>query len=274
MQVDIKELSPAKLNIFLRILNKRSDGYHNIRSGLTLINLFDEVIARQNFKFEIKYVGNFAPVNGQYNDCIIKKFFKVLDIPKPKLSFTIKKNIPVQSGLGSASSNVAAIVRILKKLNYQDLNNKNFKKIGADIPFFLQNRDSLVRGIGEITINQTFPKYYFILAKPNEDCSTFDMYNSIDSNKLNYDLTSDTNQIEENDYGNDFEEIIKAKYYETKDLLKFMENLPNLIFTRLTGSGSCIFAAFNTKKNAEVAYQIFKKNYPDLWCMQVENNYK
>ena len=167
-----------------------------------------------------------------------------------------------------------AIVRILKKLNYQDLNNKNFKKIGADIPFFLQNRDSLVRGIGEITINQTFPKYYFILAKPNEDCSTFDMYNSIDSNKLNYDLTSDTNQIEENDYGNDFEEIIKAKYYETKDLLKFMENLPNLIFTRLTGSGSCIFAAFNTKKNAEVAYQIFKKNYPDLWCMQVENNYK
>ena len=61
MQAKFKELSPAKLNLFLKIINKREDGYHNLRSGITLVNICDEITAEKNSEFKIKYIGPFAP---------------------------------------------------------------------------------------------------------------------------------------------------------------------------------------------------------------------
>ena len=114
MQLSFKELSPAKLNLFLKIVSKRDDGYHNIRSGVTLINLFDEVIAEKDDKFSVKYTGEFAPQNNKFKDCIVEKIFSKLDIKKPNYAFTIKKNIPIMSGLGSASSNAASLSAFYK----------------------------------------------------------------------------------------------------------------------------------------------------------------
>ena len=124
MQASFKELSPAKLNLFLKIVGKREDGFHNIRSGVTLINLFDEVIAKKNSRFTLKYIGRFAPENNKFEDCIIEKIFSKLKIEKPNYAFTIKKNTPIMSGLGSASSNAATVIKILEKLNYKDLKKK------------------------------------------------------------------------------------------------------------------------------------------------------
>ena len=127
MPAEFIELSPAKLNLFLKIINKRNNGYHNLRSGVTLINIYDEVIAKKDSKFSVKYIGEFSPINNKFKDCIVDKIFLKLDLPKPNYCFTIKKNIPIMSGLGSASSNAAAVIRILEKLNYKDLKMKNFE---------------------------------------------------------------------------------------------------------------------------------------------------
>ncbi len=273
MQAKFKELSPAKLNLFLKIVSKRDDGYHNIRSGVTLINLFDEVIAEKNSQFSVNYIGEFSPQNNKFEDCIVEKIFSKLNLEKPNYAFTIKKNMPIMSGLGSASSNAAAVIRILEKLNYQDLRFKNFAAIGADVPFFINNHDSLIREIGNVTINQFFPKYFFLLIKPHQNCSTKEMYNQIKLDKLYFDLNFDTEQINEYDYGNDFELILENKSNEIYNLLKFMRTLPNAIFTRLTGSGSCIFSAFESKKNAEDSLSVFNDRFPLLWSKVVENNY-
>ena len=270
----ISELSPAKLNLFLKIINKRNDGYHNLRSGVTLINIFDEVIAKKDSHFSVKYIGEFSPKNKKFKDCIIEKIFSKLDLPKPNYSFTIKKNIPIMSGLGSASSNAAAVIRILEKLNYKDLKNKNFTEIGADVPFFISNHDSLIREIGNVVIKQPFPKYYFLIIKPKHNCSTKEMYNQINIDKLNFDINFDTDQINEVDSGNDFEIILENKFKEINNLLKFMRGLPNVIFSRLTGTGSCIFSAFESKKHADDSLIIFKENFPLLWSKVVENNFK
>ena len=273
MQLSFKELSPAKLNLFLKIVSKRDDGYHNIRSGVTLINLFDEVIAEKDDKFSVKYIGEFAPKNNKFKDCIVEKIFSKLDIKKPNYAFTIKKNIPIMSGLGSASSNAASVIRILEKLNYLDLKMKNFSEIGADVPFFINNQDSLIREIGNITINQSFPKYFFLLIKPIQNSSTREMYDQINSTKLNFDLNFDTDEINEDDNGNDFEPILEKQSKEISNLLKFMKSLPETIFVRLTGSGSCIFAAFESKILAEESLAIFNKRYPLIWSKVVENNF-
>ena len=273
MPVEYSELSPAKLNLFLKIINKREDGYHNIRSAFTLINLFDEVTAEKNSEFKIRYIGDFAPPNNQFQDCIIAKLFSKFNLPKPSYCFTIKKNIPIQSGLGSASSNVAAVIRILEKQNYKNIKFMNFSGLGADIPFFIRNHDSLIRGIGDIMIDQFFPKYYFLLIKPLQSCSTVEMYNQINSDKINYDSNLDTEEINDSDSGNDFELIAENKYSEISSLMSFMKNLPNVIFSRLTGSGSCIFAVYDSKKNAELSLSIFRNKFPNLWSRVLENNF-
>ena len=273
MPAEFSELSPAKLNLFLKIINRRDDGYHNLRSGVTLINLCDEVTAEKNSEFKVKYIGKFAPQNNIFTDCIVNKIFSKFDLVRPNYCFTIKKNIPVQSGLGSASSNVAAVIRILKKLNYKEIKTINFSEIGADVPFFVQNQDSLVRGMGDITIKQLFPKYYFILIKPIQNCSTIEMYNQINIDDINFNPEFDTNEISEYDTGNDFECIAENKYREISSLLKFMRSLPDVIFSRLTGSGSCIYSTFETKERAERALSILKESFPEHWSTVVENNF-
>ncbi|MDC3269958.1 hypothetical protein OAU87_01855 [Alphaproteobacteria bacterium] len=273
MPAEFNEISPAKINLFLKIISKRDDGYHNLRSGVTLINLHDEVSAQKSSEFKVKYTGEFAPPENIFKDCIVEKIFSKFKIVKPQYCFTIKKNIPVQSGLGSASSNAAAVLRILKKLDYKEVKTINLSAIGADVPLFVENQDSLIRGIGDITIKQSFPKYYFLLIKPIQNCSTVDMYNEVDVNDINFDLNFDTDEISEFDMGNDFEVIADRKYPEIATLLKFMRGFSDVIFSRLTGSGSCIYSAFEKKDSAEEALNLFKERFPDHWAVVVENNF-
>ena len=273
MLAEYKEISPAKINLFLKIISRRDDGYHNLRSGVTLINLHDEVSAEKSSEFKVKYTGQFAPPDNTFKDCIIEKIFSIFNLKKPQYCFTIKKNIPVQSGLGSASSNAAAVLRILKKLNYEEINTINFSEIGADVPLFVENQDSLVRGIGDITIKQLFPKYYFLLIKPIQNCSTQEMYHEVNINELKFDLNFDTDEISEFDMGNDFEVIAERKYPEISTFLKFMRGFSDVIFSRLTGSGSCIYSAFEKKDSAEKALKLFKERFPDHWAVVVENNF-
>ena len=273
MLAEYKEISPAKINLFLKIISKRDDGYHNLRSGVTLINLHDEVSAEKSSEFKVKYTGQFAPPDNTFKDCIVKKIFSTYKLKKPQYCFTIKKNIPVQSGLGSASSNAAAVLRILKKLDYREIKTINFSEIGADVPLFVENQDSLVRGIGDITIKQLFPKYYFLLIKPIQNCSTQEMYHEVNINELKFDLNFDTDEISEFDMGNDFEVIAERKYPEISTFLKFMRGFSDVIFSRLTGSGSCIYSAFEKKDSAEKALELFKERFPDHWAVVVENNF-
>ena len=273
MPAEFNEFSPAKLNLFLKIISKKSNGYHNLRSGITLINLFDEVSAKKSSEFKVKYIGKFAPKNNKYADCIVEKIFSKFNIVRPNYSFTIKKNIPVKSGLGAASSNAAAVIRILKKLEYKEMKKINFSKIGTDVPFFVQNHDSLVRGIGDITIKQLFPKYYFLLIKPIQSCSTAEMYSQINIKNISFDNNYDIDEITEYDTGNDFELIVNKKYTEISSLLKFMKSFPDVIFSRLTGSGSCIYSTFETKESAKRALFIFRKRFPRLWSLVLENNF-
>jgi len=269
----IIEKSPAKLNLFLKIISKRKDGFHNIRSGVTLLNIHDEIIAEKNSKFSIKYIGDFAPINNNYDNCIIEKLFKFIKIKKPKYRFIIKKNLPVMSGLGSASSNAAATLRILEKLDLIKIKDiYKFTKIGSDIPIFIYLNDCLVRGKGDKITNQIFPKYYFVLVKPVSNCSTELMYKKLNIKNLIKNNEYDSDTINEYDSGNDFEKIIIKENNEIKYILKFLQNLDKTIFSGITGSGSCCFAAFDSYEMANNSLNLFKQSYPNLWSLVAENN--
>ena len=267
------ELAPAKINLFLKILNKRTDNYHNIRSGITFINLFDQITVEKSSFFKINYIGKFAPENNFYIDCILHQLFETFQISKPRLNFIVEKNIPVQSGLGSASSNAAAMFRILEKMNIYKINDiRDTRILGSDIPLFLNQKDCLIRGTGEKITNKVYPKYYFLLVKPNSHCSTKEMYNLIKSNDLDYNIENDYEEINEFDIGNDFEKIIIRINEEVTQILNFFKDLEYVIFSRMTGTGSCCYAVFDKKKDVENAQKIFVKKFPLLWTLITENN--
>ncbi len=269
----IIEKSPAKINLFLKIINKRDDGFHNIRTGITFIDLYDEITVQPHNKFEVIYKGKFAPKNNQFKDCIINKLFTYINENKPKLLFTISKNFPYDAGLGSASSNVASVIKILENLEFiKKKNIFDYVDLGSDIPSFLNQKDALVRGKGDLIANVHFPKYYFLLIRPSFKCSTKKMYNSFQSSDFDYNNDFDLEEINDQDSGNDFEKIIKKNEPEFLSIIKILDDFEDVIFSRLTGSGSCIYSVFEKKEHAVNAQKKFKQTFSNLWTHVSENN--
>ena len=269
----ITEKSPAKINLFLKIINKRKDGYHNIRTGVTFIDLHDVITVKPHDKFEVNYTGIFAPENNHFQDCVIERLFTYINRDKPKLLFTISKNFPYEAGLGSASSNVATIIRILENLDLIEKKNIfDYVDLGSDVPIFLNQKDGLVRGKGDLIANVYYPKYYFLIIKPSFKCSTKKMYESLTSSDFDYNADFDIEELNDQDNGNDFEKILKKIEPEFFLIKNYLDNLEGAIFSRLTGSGSCIFGVFEGMGKAKSAQKKFSQNFSPLWTHVCENN--
>ncbi len=269
----IIEKSPAKINLFLKIINKREDGFHNIRSGITFVDLYDEITVTPNNSFKVIYSGAFAPKNNIFDDCIVKKLFKFLKKEPPKLLFSISKNFPYQAGLGSASSNAATIIKILENLELIEKKNIfDYVDLGADIPLFLHQKDCLIRGKGDLIANIIFPKYHFLIVQPSFSCSTKSMYTSFKESDFDFNSDFDLEEINDQDSGNDFEKILRNNEPEFSALINYLNTLEGVIFSRLTGSGSCVFSVFEKKEEAKLAQDQFVNDYPSLWTSVVQNN--
>ena len=272
----VKIFSPAKINLFLKILGRRQDGYHIIRSGITFVNLFDQIDIKISDKTLIQYGGLFKPNKGNYEDCIISKTLKFLHLNK-NYNFNIKvtKNIPVQGGLGSSSTNAAGLIQgleLMKIINRRKP--KDYVSLGADIPSFLFKKNCLVTGIGEMLYSYSFSKYYFLLIKPSFNNSTKDMYDKLGYESGSYSPPFDFEEfkINDEDTGNDFEKFILGKNKEIKNIVNLLEDLDGVVFSRMTGSGSCWYAVFENKDQVMKANDVFKSNFPDLWSCVCENN--
>ena len=277
MQDELFIKAPAKINLFLKILNKRKDGFHNIRSGATFINLYDEVYISLSDNFSLSYSGQFKPKDSFFENDIILKTLNFFDIKQP-LKILIKKNIPTKAGLGSASTNAAVLIKALEAFKLiKKFNNSLYSKLGSDIPVCLYGRNCLVTGLGDRIYGKiNFPKYFFILIKPKINFSTSYMYKQFHRLSL-YDkeynqYNKNSKIINEYDVGNDFEKIVNIEQKEISNLLDFLASMDNSIFSRMTGSGSCCYVVFDNKLSAERAIKIIKAKFFDLWTFLGENN--
>ena len=159
MQSDyIEEFAFAKLNLSFKVLKKLPNNFHQIESYITFLpNIYDHLIIRKSLQNKIVINGTFANqliANG--GDTLIKKSIKLLSNLlnfKVCLEVNLKKNIPLNSGLGGGSADAAAIIRAIIKL-YKIKNNKliisNLSKIGSDVPACFLSKNVKVSGTGEI----------------------------------------------------------------------------------------------------------------------------
>ena len=170
----MKVFAPAKLNLFLKVEGQRSDGYHEIRTGVTFIDLYDEINIDLAKETSIIYHGRFAPESGHFENDIIHKTIDYINKLYKKdifLSVAIKKNIPTGAGLGSGSVDAAALIRALNSLGITDdnIDHTKLSLIGADINMCLGSKDCIATGIGEkVTRTKGFQQYCFVLIKPNK----------------------------------------------------------------------------------------------------------
>lgn len=268
--------APAKINLFLKILNKREDGYHNIYSWFQAVSLYDYVtyIKTSATGFKLQHNGPPSLPAGEKN-LIIKTaglMFEMFDLVGG-LNIELEKNIPISAGLGGGSSDSAATIYAIDKLYGLSLSDEEKReigqKIGSDVPFFFSSGQAEVTGRGEIIKNISIPSdYYLILIKPELSISTAESYSG-----LKMDLTSSTEDIklfcykdfremasDLSEIENDFEKE-QMKSFPVLEKVKDVLKNAGADLVRMSGSGPTIYGLFRDMPEGDGLKQIIRSGW-------------
>src|SRR5262249_2141026 len=151
----LAEFAPAKVNLTLRVLGRRTDGYHALESLVAFSDLSDRLTLTPGGPLKLTVTGPFAKAAGSRTDNLVHKAAAALprEIKGLKLGrFALRKDLPVAAGIGGGSSDAAAALRLLARLNGLKLDDPRLVKVaaglGADVPVCLDPRPRLMRGAG------------------------------------------------------------------------------------------------------------------------------
>jgi 4-diphosphocytidyl-2-C-methyl-D-erythritol kinase len=218
--------SYAKVNLGLRIVGKRANGYHELSSFMALVTLYDEIIIEESDRVELSVPG--FPELEETNLAA-----KALSKFKEFYKLTIHKKIPIGAGLGGGSSNAGVI---LKKYN---ASSSDALALGSDVPFFLNGALALVEGIGERVTSldsNLLPKERFLILVPKIQCDTKTVYSNFKG-----EFSEPYKEFKFNEvplFGNDLEEAACFSYPELKQYLNRIRDIePN---SQISGSGSSV----------------------------------
>jgi len=259
-------LAPAKLNLFLHVLGRRADGYHELESVFRSISLYDVItLEESSHGHEIALTAP-SKLGDPSENLMIKAAKKLQNTSSgvPGANIRLEKNIPVGAGLGGGSSDAAAALiglNALWSLNY-DL--KDLKalgaEIGADVPFFVEGQDAWVAGIGEVLEPINLPETYYFLVFPNVLVPTAQIFRDP------Y-LTRDTQPSKiarflefpaGTSWKNDLEEVVLKAYPEVGKLKNWLSRRGT---AKMSGSGSACFIEVNSRAAAEA----LEEDLPESW---------
>ena len=274
----IEEFAFAKLNLSFKVLKKLPNNFHQIESYITFLpNIYDHLIIKKSLQNKIFINGKFANqliANG--GDTLIKKSIKLLSNLlnlKVCLEVHLKKNIPLNAGLGGGSADAAAIVRAIIKL-YKIKNSKliinNLSKIGSDVPACFLSKNVKVSGTGEILqpIKLLNKKLWALLIKPKSNYSTkniFESFNNSFAKTIKFELTLNNLINDMNKYNNSLEKTVCRIEKNVKNVLSYLYNFKSLTLPRITGSGSTVFVLFKTKEDLKIYKKKLSFGEKDYW---------
>jgi 4-diphosphocytidyl-2-C-methyl-D-erythritol kinase len=276
----MKFICPAKINLFLKVLGKGSDGYHKLESLFAFTDLVDELEVVKSEQFNIEISGEFAQLLDPKKNLfltIFKYFSEEFNIDD-NLHIKVKKNIPIGGGLGGGSSNAASFMMALNNIFELNLSKERLQEIslkfGSDIAFFFEDRASIIKGRGEKIDN--FPEFKALsalLVNPKIHLSTGDIFDNLGQN---YSDEIDTAKLLKRDVfdlteslANDLEaSAIRA----APDIKVIIENLKNngAEISKMSGSGSSCFGVFLNEDDLEHALDFFTEKFPDFFVRKIK----
>jgi 4-diphosphocytidyl-2-C-methyl-D-erythritol kinase len=270
----LKLLSPAKVNLRLEVLGKRDDGYHEIRTIIQRVSLYDEVeLALTNKGITLDCDSPGVP-RGRANIAYraAELFLENTGI-KTGVEIFIRKRIPLAAGLGGGSSNAAAVLMGLRDLLKLRITDRELLRrsiaLGADVPFFIFKGPALAEGIGEKLTKITLPaRIWFLLIHPGGEISTEWAYQNV-----NLKLTEARNKIKikkiyRNINGvaelllNDLERAAIKKFPRIQEIKEKLSKL-KARGVLMSGSGLTVFGLFEDEAAATRAQKEFKLGKED-----------
>ena len=250
---------PAKLNLNLSVLGKRTDGMHEIKTQFQLINLFDRLLIKKTSSKSISVKTNLGSSIEDKNNIVFSAIKLLSDHVGKDIHCEVEiiKNIPLGGGLGGGSSNAAAALigtNFLFKLGLsaQELMQLG-EKLGADVPFFIYGKNAFASGIGEILVEER--KHIddkYLLLFPQIHSSTKEFFSKWDSLKK-----SDQESIlinEENSF-------LPIFLDQNQDIKSIFQELCKTNSFKLSGTGSTIFCVYNDVNEIEKTL----KKIPTKW---------
>ena len=275
---EIKLKSYAKINLCLDIVNKRADGYHNLRTIMQSVDLFDQVEIQISKNIQIESDHPELPLDeGNLAYKAAKAIFERTGI-KGGARIRIAKNIPMAAGLAGGSSNAAAVLHGLNILYGLDLTIAQLvhigKGLGADVPFCVVGGTVLAAGIGDrLNILSPIKEYNILLVKPDAGVSTKDVYSRVNIQHLSSkpDIEKAVKSIENHDLpgltssmGNVLEPITSSM---VKEVLKIKNKMLAMGAdgALMCGSGPTVFAICSSSHKAESMLKYFKNVYEQVY---------
>ena len=274
--------APAKINLFLDVIGKREDGYHEIVSVMQTVDLYDTIKIKTRKDRVITASCDNADIPKNEKNIAYKAaelFFSLISDKSAGCDIYIEKKIPHAAGLAGGSTDAAGVLLALNKM-YGDAFSADFLAeksavIGADVPFCVLGGTKLTKGIGEqIFPLHAMPKCFIVISKSSEKVSTKEAYEKIDSlpvsDKPYYNMLkalekSDIDSVCKEGY-NIFEKVV-LPIRPTVARIKEIMNESGASLSLMSGSGPSVFGIFKNEKNAKTAAEkLIKENLSAYIC--------
>jgi len=283
MSAVLTETARAKVNLTLRVLGRRADGYHEIQSLVAFADIGDEVALRVGAPPVVTVSGPYARAIDGEN--IAARALSALAEAAPALelgSVGIQKRLPVAAGIGGGSADAAAVLRAVRKANPGHASAVDWlalaASVGADVPVCLASTAQLMWGIGRETMPvPAFPPLPAVLVNPGVPLSTAAVFGALGAPPAPEriavpsisdgfpDLASVATYV--NAHGNDLEPPAKALCPAIGTVLAALGAAPGALLAHMSGSGPTCFALFETAEAAEAAERRIRALEPGWWTV-------
>jgi 4-diphosphocytidyl-2-C-methyl-D-erythritol kinase len=278
----------AKVNLTLRVIGRRVDGYHELESVVAFADCADQLTLTPGSKLNLKTTGPLAEACGETADNLVLKAAQLLGerVPELKLGdFVLDKVLPVAAGIGGGSADAAAALRLLARANSLAIDDERLTEVakltGADVPVCLASRACVMTGVGETLMPLSLPKLPCVLVNPRVPVATRDVFAALGlrNGELLVGATDVLQAAAWPEAGASVEDWVEALATSSNDLEAPATRLQPAIgevlaalnatngawLARMSGSGATCFAIYENTAEAQRASQKIQLDRPTWW---------
>jgi 4-diphosphocytidyl-2-C-methyl-D-erythritol kinase len=274
----LRETARAKINLNLRVVGGRPDGYHDLESLVTFADIGDELTLSPGEETSVDVTGRFAWNCGATVDNLVVKAARALGLPAGR--FTLEKHIPLAAGLGGGSADAAAALRLLAQANGLKPDDHRLmeaaRTCGADVPVCLESKSRIIRGLGDrLEVPMALPELHAVLVNPGVALPTADVFASFRGDEPS-NMPVDHVPLERGALvawlaarGNSLTRAAISRVGAITEVLDAIGELPGCRLTRMTGSGATCFGLFDDALCAEGAATQLSQAHANWWIRPV-----
>jgi len=278
----------AKVNLTLRVVGRRIDGYHDLESVVAFADCADRITLTPGSSLSLKTTGPLAQACGETSDNLVFKAAQLLGERVPDLvlgDFILDKVLPVAAGIGGGSADAAAALRLLAQANGLELDDPRLIEVarltGADVPVCLASRACVMTGVGETLLPLALPKMPCVMVNPRVPVATRDVFKALGlrNGQLLVGATDVLRGTAWPEAGASLEDWVEALAAGSNDLEAPATRIQPVIgevlaalnasngawLARMSGSGATCFAIYENTAEAQRAAQKIQTDHPGWW---------